>query len=273
MHAPENINVLTRLNCAIHAEFLLSLDVDYIVRDNKIELVDEFTGRVADKRRWPDGLQAALEAKENITAHNHGKILNSIALQHFLLGYPKVSGMTATAQSAAEEFKHFYGIDIVAIPPNRPCIRVDHKDVIFKTKEEKNKALIHEIIKTAQTRRPILVGTRSVEESASLANDLKKHHIECDVLNAKNDVDEARIIAEAGKLDAVTISTNMAGRGMDIRLGGIDEKEKEKVMALGGLYVLGTNKHESQRIDKQLRGRAGRQEDPGFFPLFYQLGR
>jgi preprotein translocase subunit SecA len=271
LHAPENIDVLTRLNCAIHAEFLLSCDVDYIVRDNKIELVDEFTGRVADKRRWPDGLQAALEAKENIAIHTQGKILNSITLQHFLHHYPKLSGMTATAQSAEEEFKQFYGLDIVVIPANRPCIRVDHKDVIFKTKNEKNKALIHDILKTARTRRPILVGTRCVEESESLAKDLQKHHINCDVLNAKNDEDEARIIAQAGKLGAVTISTNMAGRGVDIRLGGVDETENEEVLALGGLYVVGTNKHESQRIDRQLRGRAGRQGDPGSSRFFISL--
>ena len=271
LHAPENIDVLARLNCAIQAEFLLTCDVDYIVRNSKIELVDEFTGRVADKRRWPDGLQTALEAKENIAIHARGKILNSITLQHFLDRYPKVSGMTATARSAAEEFKQFYGLDVVAIPSNRPCIRVDHKDVIFNTKKEKNKALIHEIIKTTQTRRPILVGTRCVKESALLAKELQKHHIKCDVLNAKNDEDEARIIARAGKLGAVTISTNMAGRGIDIRLGGVDEKEKEEVMALGGLHVVGTNIHESPRIDRQLRGRAGRQGDPGSSRFFISL--
>jgi preprotein translocase subunit SecA len=271
LHAPENVDVLTRLNCAIHAEFLLSRDVDYIVRNDKIELVDEFTGRVADKRRWPDGLQAALEAKENIAIHAQGKILNSITLQHFLHRYPKVSGMTATALSAEEEFKQFYGLDIVSIPSNKPCIRVDHKDVIFKTKKEKNKALIHEIIKTTQTGRPILVGTRCVKESALLAKDLQKHHIKCNILNAKRDEDEPRIIAQAGKLGAVTISTNMAGRGIDIRLGGVDEKEKEKVMALGGLYVVGTNKYESSRIDRQLRGRAGRQGDPGSSRFFISL--
>jgi preprotein translocase subunit SecA len=271
LHAPENITVLTRLNCAIHAEFLLSRDVDYIVRHNKIELVDEFTGRIADKRRWPDGLQEALEAKENIAVRAGGKMLNSITLQHFLLRYPKVSGMTATAQSAEEEFKRFYGLDIVAIPSNRPCIRVDHNDVIFKTKKDKNKALVHEISKVAHTKRPILVGTRSIKESAMLAGELQKHHIKCNVLNAKNDHDEARIIADAGRLGAVTISTNMAGRGIDIRLGGVDEKEKEKVMALGGLYVIGTNKHESLRIDRQLRGRSGRQGDPGSSRFFISL--
>jgi preprotein translocase subunit SecA len=271
LHTPENIDILTRLNCAIHAEFLLSLDVDYIVRNNKIELVDEFTGRVADKRRWPDGVQAALEAKENITVHAQGKILNSITLQHFLHRYPKVCGMTATAQSAKEEFKQFYGLDVVVIPPNTSCIRIDHKDVIFKTKKEKNRALLNEIVKTTKTRRPILVGTSSVKESMFLAKNLQKHNIKCDVLNAKRDEAEAQIIAQAGKLDAVTISTNIAGRGVDIRLGGVDEKEKERVMALGGLYVIGTNKHESQRVDRQLRGRAGRQGDRGSSRFFISL--
>jgi len=271
LHAPENINVLTRLNCAIHAHFLLSCDVDYIVHNNKIELVDEFTGRVADKRRWPDALQAALEAKENIAFHARGKILNSITFHHYLQRYPKVGGMTATAQSAEKEFEQFYGLDIVVIPSNRPCIRADHEDVIFKTKKEKNEALIHEIIRTSQTGRPILVGTRCVKESAVLAKELQRHHIKCEVLNAKRDADEARIIAQAGKLGAVTISTNMAGRGIDIRLGGVDEKGKKEVLALGGLYVLGTNKHESQRIDRQLRGRAGRQGDPGSSRFFVSL--
>jgi preprotein translocase subunit SecA len=179
--------------------------------------------------------------------------------------------MTATAQSAEEEFKHFYGLDVVVIPPNTSCIRIDHKDVIFKTKKEKNRALLNEIIKTTQTRRPILVGTSSVKESTFLAKNLQRHNIKCDVLNAKRDEAEAQIIAQAGKLGAVTISTNIAGRGVDIRLGGVDEKEKEKVIALGGLYVIGTNKYESQRIDRQLRGRAGRQGDRGSSRFFISL--
>ncbi|MFA5015302.1 MAG: accessory Sec system translocase SecA2 [Actinomycetota bacterium] len=263
LHDTENLDILTRLNCAIHAEFLLHNNIDYIVRNEKIELVDEFTGRVADKRRWPDGLQAALEAKENITIQSRGIILNSTTLQHFLQNYPKICGMTATAQSAEEEFKKFYNLNIVVIPPNRFCIRVDHPDRIFVTKREKNRALLDEIIKVNETNRPILVGTCSVKESAILAEELNKQQIKCEVLNAKNDAYEASIVAQAGKLGAVIISTNMAGRGTDILLGGGDKKEKQKVMELGGLYVIGTNKHESQRIDNQLRGRAGRQGDPG----------
>jgi len=271
LYDDENIETLTRLNCAIHAEYLLHRDIDYIVRNEKVELVDEFTGRIADKRRWPDGLQAAIEAKENIAVQSKGNILNSITLQHFIQLYPKISGMTATAQSAEQEFRVFYNLDIVVIPPNKPCIRQDHPDIIFQTKAAKHQALINEIVEVHKTRRPILVGTRSVAESVMLADELKKQGVAGEVLNAKWDEYEAQIIAQAGKLGAVTISTNMAGRGTDIRLGGADEVEKEQVAALGGLYVIGTNKHESQRIDRQLRGRAGRQGDPGSSRFFISL--
>jgi preprotein translocase subunit SecA len=258
-----NYDLLTRLNCALHAEFLLHKDIDYIIRNGKIELVDDFTGRVADKRRWPDGLQAAIEAKENIDIQSKGNILNSITLQNFIQLYPKICGMTATAQPAEEELRSFYDLHIVVIPPNKPCIRIDHKDVIFGTKGQKEKAIIDEILRIHKTRRPILVGTQSVEESDLFAEALQDRKVKCEVLNAKRDEYEAQIIVQAGKLGAITISTNMAGRGTDIRLGGSDEREKEQVMDLGGLYVIGTNKHESQRIDQQLCGRAGRQGDPG----------
>ena len=267
----ENGMLLTKLNCAIHAEYLFVRDIDYIVRNNKIELVDEFTGRIADKRRWPDGLQAALEAKENITINSEGKILNSIALQHFIRKYPKIGGMTATAESSGEEFKEFYNLDVVVIPPNRPCIREDHPDRLYKTKEAKYKAAFEEIVQVHETRRPILVGTGSVRESEKLSEDLRKNGIACSILNAKNDEYEAGIVASAGKLDAVTISTNMAGRGTDIRLGGDDQNEKKRVATLGGLYVIGLNRHESKRIDNQLRGRAGRQGDPGSSRFFISM--
>ncbi len=267
----ENYDLLTRLNCALHAEFLLHKDIDYIIRSGKIELVDDYTGRVADKRRWPDGLQAAIEAKENIDIQSKGNILNAITLQNFIQLYPNICGMTATAQSAEEELRTFYDLHIAVIPPNKPCIRVDHKDVIFGKKIQKEKSVIDEIIRIHKTGRPILVGTRSVEESDLFAEALRKHNVKCEVLNAKRDEYEARIIAQAGNLGAITISTNMAGRGTDIRLGGSDEKEKHRVMDLGGLYVLGTNKHESQRIDQQLRGRAGRQGDPGSSRFFISL--
>jgi preprotein translocase subunit SecA len=271
IYANENINLLTQLNCAIHAEFLFKKDIDYIVRNNKIEIVDEFTGRVADKRRWPDGLQAALEAKEKINVQTRGNILNSITLQHFIGKYLKISGMTATAVSDEEGFRQFYGLDIVVIPPNTLCIRSDHSDRLFKNKEAKNRAVINEIIEVYKTGRPVLVGTASVEESETLSGQLRTNGIACEVLNAKNDEYEAGIIAQAGKLNAVTISTNMAGRGTDIRLGGADQKEREQVIELGGLYVIGTNRHESRRIDNQLRGRSGRQGDPGSSRFFISV--
>jgi len=271
LHNNENIHLLTRLNCALHAEYLLHRDIDYIVRNSKVELIDEYTGRIADKRRWPDGLQAAIEAKENLTVQTKGQILNSITLQHFVQLYPRISGMTATAQAAEKEFREFYNLHIVVIPPNKPCIRKDHQDIVYRTKEAKNKALINEIIRAHKTKRPVLVGTRSVDESAVLAAALQKQSIKCDVLNAKRDEFEAKIIARAGKLSAVTISTNMAGRGTDIQLGAGDKNEKDEVTALNGLYVIGTNKHESRRIDNQLRGRSGRQGDPGLSCFFISL--
>jgi len=253
----ENIRLQAELRNALHAEALLKRDVDYIVRDGRIELVDELTGRVAENRHWPDGLQAALEAKEGLRWQPEGKIFGSITVQHFLRKYPRLCGMTGTARPAAAELAEIYDLEVVEVPPNRPCIRVDHPDVIHATREAKRRALLDEIAANHATGRPILVGTVSVEESESLAADLRQGGIPCRVLNAKNDAEEAAIVAEAGALGAVTISTNMAGRGTDIRLGG------EEVLALGGLYVLGTNRHESRRIDDQLRGRAGRQGDPG----------
>ncbi len=271
LYAQDSYDLLLRLNCALHAEYLLHKDVDYIIRKGKIELVDDFTGRVADKRRWPDGLQAAIEAKENIDIQSRGNILNAITLQNFVQLYPKICGMTATAQPAEEELRSFYDLHIVVIPSNKPCIRIDHQDIIFGTKAHKEKYIIDEIVRIHKTMRPILVGTRSVEESDLFAKALQSHHIKCEVLNAKRDEYEAQIIAQAGKLGAITISTNMAGRGTDIRLGGSNEKEKQHVMDLGGLYVLGTNKHESQRIDHQLCGRAGRQGDPGASRLIISL--
>ncbi|MDH4218963.1 MAG: accessory Sec system translocase SecA2 [Candidatus Aminicenantes bacterium] len=271
LHAPENLDLLTKLNQALHAEFLLHRDIDYIVRRGKIEIVDEFTGRVVEDRHWPDGLQAAVEAKEKLRLGSGGSILGSITLQHFLQLYPKISGMTATAQPAADELSQFYGLKVVVVPPNRPCIRKDFRDVVFTHKAAKTKALIQEIKRWHANQRPILVGTASVEESEELALALKDAGISCRVLNAKNDELEAKIIAQAGQPGAVTISTNMAGRGTDIKLGGDKEQERDKVIKLGGLHVIGTNRHESLRIDHQLRGRAGRQGDPGSSRFFISL--
>lgn len=271
LHSEENYLLLTETNQALHARALLHRDVDYIVRDERIELVDEFTGRVAFDRRWPDGLQAALEVKEGLQIRPGGRILGSIALQHFIKLYPKLSGMTATAQPAAEEFLEFYDLVVVPIPPNTPCIRDDQPDQVFTHREAKHAALIEEIRREHRRGRPVLVGTSSVAESEVLTAALQREEIECRVLNAKNDEAEAEIIARAGTLGAVTISTNMAGRGTDIKLGGPEEaatEERETLVSLGGLYVIGTNRHESRRIDDQLRGRAGRQGDPGSSRFF-----
>src|SRR5215218_5897190 len=238
----DNVRLQAELRNALHAEALLKRDVDYIVRNGRIELVDELTGRVAENRQWPDGLHAALEAKEGLRWQPEGKIFGSITVQHFLRKYPRLCGMTGTARPAARELADIYDLEVVEVPPNRPCIRVDHPDVIHATREAKRSALLEEIAAIHATGRPILVGTVSVEESESLAADLRRAGIACRVLNAKNDAEEAGIVADAGALGAVTISTNMAGRGTDIRLA-------DAVVALGGLYVLGTNRHESRRID------------------------
>lgn len=266
-----NCELLESVQWALQAHFVLKKDKNYLVRNNQVEIIDEFTGRIADKRRWPDGLHEAVEIKENCPVKPCGKILNSITLQHYLQKYPEISGMTATAQTAEDEFREFYNIHIVVIPPHGKCIRLDHKDLLFLTKQEKFDAIVKEIIEVQNTGRPILVGTQSVKESKLLSDMLKSKGIRCEILNAQNDSMEAQIISVAGQLGAVTISTNMAGRGTDIRLGGPQEKNIEKIKDLGGLYVIGTNRGESQRIDNQLRGRAGRQGDPGTSRFFISI--
>jgi preprotein translocase subunit SecA len=271
LYSPQNEMLLAAVHCALHAQVLLERDVDYIVRNGQIEIVDEFTGRVMDKRHWPDGLQAAVEAKENLSRGSEGRILGTITLQHYFGLYPKLCGMTATARPAAAELREFYGLTVTVIPPHRPCIRVDQPDVFFTNRKAKTRALVREIAEVHAAGRPILVGTLSVRESEELAKVLRSAGIPLEVLNARNDELEAGIIAQAGRLGAVTISTNMAGRGTDIRLGGGDEAERDRVADLGGLYVIGNNRHESLRIDRQLRGRAGRQGDPGSSRLFISL--
>ncbi|MBI3862532.1 MAG: accessory Sec system translocase SecA2 [Planctomycetia bacterium] len=271
LHSEQNADLFTRLNLALQAEVLLRRDVDYLVRDGQVELVDELTGRVAENRRWPYGLQAAIEAKEGLVIQPQGRILNSITLQHFLEQYASIAGMTGTAQDAAVELHDFYKLTVVIVPPNRPCLRIDHPDSVFRTKAAKFAALVLEIAHLHQTGRPVLVGTTSVAESEHLAARLAESGTSCRVLNARNDADEAAVVAEAGAPGAVTISTNMAGRGTDIRLGGSDERDRDRVVELGGLFVIGTNRHESRRIDNQLRGRAGRQGDPGESRFFVSL--
>lgn len=271
LHSEENSILLSELNNALHALALLEKNVDYLVRDQSIQLIDGFTGRVAPDRRWPDGLQRALEAKEGVPVQPGGKILGSIPVQYFLGLYPELAGMTATAATSHQEFMSFYGLDLLTVPPEKERNRSDEEDRLFTHREAKNSALVKEIKREHQKERPVLVGTGSVEESEHLAALLTAASIECSVLNARNDMNEALTIADAGIPGAVTISTNMAGRGTDIRLGGSDESKREKVMALGGLYVIGTNRHESIRIDNQLRGRAGRQGDPGLSRFFVSL--
>ncbi len=269
---PDNpVDVLTQVNVILPALHLLQKDVDYIVRDGQVQLVDTFTGRVSKLRQWPDGLQAAVEIKENVKQRTSGMIMNQVTFQHFINLYPEFCGMTGTAVSAAPEFAQFYDLPVTVIHPNKPCVRADLPDVIFTHRDVKHRFLIEEIIRVHSTGRPILVGTASVEESEEIAGYLREKGISIEVLNARNDEHEARIIANAGQKGAITISTNMAGRGVDIRLGGRDEAGHDEVCALGGLYVIGTNRHESVRIDRQLRGRAGRQGDPGESRFFISL--
>jgi len=268
---PDRHLLLSALHVALHAEVLLRRDRDYIVRGGRIELVDEFTGRVAENRRWPHGIQAAVEAKEGVEVQPEGRILGSIPIQHFIRHYPRIAGMTATAAPAAEEFHAFFGLKTVVFPPNRRCQRVDQGDAVFSHRGAKAVVLLSEIAQVHPTGRPILVGTASVRESEELAAALGGCGVGCQVLNARHDAREARIVARAGALGAVTISTNMAGRGTDIVLGAGEAGMHERVAALGGLYVIGTNRHESRRIDDQLRGRAGRQGDPGRSRFFISL--
>ncbi|MNM02550.1 preprotein translocase subunit SecA [compost metagenome] len=271
LYDSHNSHLLTSLNCALHAESLLKKDIDYIVRDGKIELIEEYTGRVAENRYLPDGLQTALVAKEGLQSSGGGKILGTITLQHFISLYPGICGMTATAHASAMEFESIYSLQVVRIPPNRLNIRIDHPHRIYTHQAAKLKALVQEISSVHRTGRPILIGTSSVEESDMLAEALAVAGVPCHVLNAKNDAEEAQIIAKAGEIGAVTVSTNMAGRGVDIRLGGGDPAQAEVVARLGGLYVIGTHVNESVRIDDQLRGRSGRQGDPGASVFYVSL--
>lgn len=271
LYNKENIAQQTKINVYLQALFLFKKDIDYVVRDGKIELVDEFTGRIANNRSWPDDLQAAIEHKEGRISKADNIVLNRITLQHFFQLYPKLCGMTGTAKSSAPEFYAFYRKPVTVVPPHRPSIRIDHPDRIFETKKAKYEAIVKEVRKIYETGRPVLIGTSSIEESEFLAAILLQYLPEVSVLNAKNDAKEAEIIANAGLPDAVTISTNMAGRGVDIRLGGLDEEKHKRICSLGGLYVIGTNRYVNDRIANQLKGRAGRQGDPGESRFFISL--
>jgi preprotein translocase subunit SecA len=268
LYEPEHLEELTSVNVALYAQALLVRDVDYIVRSGKVELVDEFRGRVAQRRRWPDGLQAAVEAKEGLAATAEGEVLGTLTVQSLIRLYPNACGMTATGVLVGEQLREFYSLEVAVVDSNAPCIRVDEHDRVYGTLEEKEAAMIAETIVAHGKGRPVLIGTLDVAESERIAAALGEAGIECAVLNAKNDAEEAAIIAEAGGFGAVTVSTQMAGRGVDIRLGGSsrsgrEEADRDKVADLGGLYVIGSGRHDSRRVDDQLRGRSGRQGDPG----------
>ncbi|MEU0512231.1 accessory Sec system translocase SecA2 [Amycolatopsis sp. NPDC006125] len=262
---------LAAVNVALHAHALLTRDVDYLVREGKVELINASRGRVAELQRWPDGLQAAVEAKEQVAPTDRGEILDSITVQALIARYPQVAGMTGTAVAVAEQLREFYQLEVAVIPPNKPNVREDLDDRIFASPSHKLRAIVKEIREVHETGRPILVGTQDVAESEELAEKLAKADLPCVVLNARNDAEEAAIIAEAGKFGAITVSTQMAGRGTDIRLGGADGKDRERVAELGGLHVIGTARYPSSRLDGQLRGRSGRQGDPGSAVFFASL--
>ncbi|MDT7727223.1 MAG: preprotein translocase subunit SecA, partial [Actinomycetota bacterium] len=262
---------LAAINVALHAHALLTRDVDYLVRDGKVQLINAARGRVAELQRWPDGLQAAVEAKEQVAVTDRGEILDSITVQALLARYPQVAGMTGTAVAVAEQLREFYKLEVAVIPPNTPNVRDDAPDRIYSSPSQKLRAIEEEIREIHATGQPILVGTQDVAESEELAEKLAKVDLPCVVLNARNDEEEAAIIAEAGKRGAVTVSTQMAGRGTDIRLGGADGADREEVAALGGLHVIGTARYPSSRLDGQLRGRSGRQGDPGSAVFFASL--
>jgi preprotein translocase subunit SecA len=287
---PQNLSIVHHINQSLRANMLFTKDKDYIVKDNQIYIIDEFTGRIMDGRRYSDGLHQAIEAKEGVQIQNENQTLASITFQNYFRLYEKLSGMTGTAMTEAEEFYEIYKLDVVELPTNRPMIRKDFNDKIFRTEKEKFNAIIKQIVEANEKKQPVLIGTTSIEKSERISKILKEESIKHNVLNAKFHEQEASIIAQAGRIGAVTIATNMAGRGTDIQLGGnLDlkikeggtndkvlvektkqehEEEKAKVLASGGLFVVGTERHESRRIDNQLRGRTGRQGDMGA-SIFY----
>ena len=298
LYSPENVELTHYLNQALKAKELFKRDRDYLVREGQVIIIDEFTGRAMEGRRYSDGLHQAIEAKEGVRIAGENQTLASITLQNYFRMYNKLSGMTGTAETEAAEFVHTYGLQIIVIPTNKPVIRKDHADLVYKTRREKINAIVERIQELHKKGQPVLVGTISIKSSEELSQILKDKKIPHNVLNAKYHAKEAEIVAQAGRLGAVTIATNMAGRGTDIMLGGNPEflalaeaktkdnekypeilakyneqcaQEGEKVKALGGLFILGTERHESRRIDNQLRGRAGRQGDPGESEFYLSL--
>ena len=282
---PANLDLVHHTNQALKANLIFRKDTDYIVRDGKVQIIDEFTGRVLSGRRFSDGLHQAIEAKENVEIQEENQTLASITYQNYFRLYKKLAGMTGTALTESEEFYDIYKLNVVSIPTNKDMLRKDYNDQIFRTEKEKYNAIINKILDCNNKGQPVLVGTTSIEKSEKISKFLIEKNIKHNVLNAKQHEKEAKIIAEAGKTGAVTIATNMAGRGTDIKLGGnkdfieagveknIDEYKKNelKVKNLGGLFIIGTERHESRRIDNQLRGRSGRQGDPGSTIFFISL--
>jgi len=261
---PENMEIQHHINLALKALKLMHRDKDYVIKDDEIVIVDEFTGRLMPGRRYSNGLHQAIEAKENVKVKRESKTLATITFQNYFNRYEKKSGMTGTALTEEEEFRSIYGMDVIVIPTNRPIARKDHNDVVYKSVAEKYRAIAKEVVASHQKGQPVLVGTVSIESSEDLSKTLKREGVPHKVLNAKFHEREAEIVAQAGQLGAVTIATNMAGRGTDIKLG-------EGVKEAGGLKIIGTERHESRRIDNQLRGRAGRQGDPGESRFFISL--
>ncbi|MFZ2395948.1 MAG: preprotein translocase subunit SecA [Smithella sp.] len=264
LYEPRNIEIVHHVNQALRAHTLFRRDVDYLVKDGEVIIVDEFTGRIMPGRRYSDGLHQALEAKEKVKIEKENQTLASITFQNYFRMYKKLAGMTGTADTEAAEFKKIYNLDVLVVPTNMPMIRDDYNDLIYKTEEEKIKAVIKEVKELNKEKRPVLIGTISIEKSELLSKYLTKSGVKHHVLNAKNHEREAEIVANAGQPGMVTISTNMAGRGTDIKLG-------EGVAELGGLHILGTERHESRRIDNQLRGRSGRQGDNGSSRFYLSL--
>ncbi len=264
LYEPRNIEIVHHVNQALKAHTLFRRDVDYLVKDGEVIIVDEFTGRVMPGRRYSDGLHQALEAKEKVKIERENQTLASITFQNYFRMYKKLAGMTGTADTEAAEFKKIYNLEVLVIPTNMPMIREDYNDLIYKTEAEKIKAVIEEVKGLNKDKRPVLIGTISIEKSELLSKYLTRSGVKHHVLNAKNHEKEAEIIAQAGQAGMVTISTNMAGRGTDIKLG-------EGVAAVGGLHILGTERHESRRIDNQLRGRSGRQGDKGSSRFYLSL--
>ena len=288
LYDPSNLITLHSITQALRAIHMYERDKDYIVQDEKIVIIDEFTGRLMPTRRWGEGLHQAVEAKERLKVEEENQTLASITIQNYFRMYEKLSGMTGTADTESREFDNIYNLKVLVIPTNAPMVREDLNDLIYRTESEKFNAVIETILEFNTNKNPILVGTISVEKSEELSKELKKKGVEHKVLNAKNHEYESEIIADAGRIGAVTIATNMAGRGTDIKLGGSSdsinnqsveskvlisqiEEEREKILDLGGLIVLGTERHESRRIDNQLRGRSGRQGDPGRSQFFVSM--